>query len=329
MWVDIPGTTQDWDLIDPEFLADVGLEEGLLVSGNSSMVTTDHGVSGEPAHIIEATKLTTMAVVDELIAQSPAPERYPKVTPVAQGWIFLRLMADPGSAPDVIEELTGDTSILSDLAREHDHYYGENDDFSPPTLIIAGVMLLGTVLLAARRIRNDRRSARKKSLDLEPDPMLRRLTPLALEEALTVLTEKIAASDRVPGDPHYDRAQACVDAANKYADSDTDRDRIGVHFLVEDGERALTGGSRTRRCYFHPAHRGNSTVTRKQVTVPCCAECAAAVKRGDRPPALLLADTEGRVRPYHFDDDVWTSTGYGAIDEHWARRALLAALEMR
>lgn len=73
-----------------------------------------------------------------------------------------------------------------------------------------------------------------------------------------------------------------------------------------------------RRVWTQPTSASIRTPigTRKHVTVPCCAECAATVKSGSWPPGLLLADTGGRVRPGYFDDDVWTTTGYGAIDDY-------------
>ena len=69
-----------------------------------------------------------------------------------------------------------------------------------------------------------------------------------------------------------------------------------------------------------------ASVGKGKVRVPCCLQCAAAVRTGRRPPALVVADADGDLAPYYDTHDVWTRTGYGSLPGNWAKRALLDSL---
>ena len=144
-----------------------------------------------------------------------------------------------------------------------------------------------------------------------------------------MLAEAIARSDVQPGEPHHDRAQACLDAAAAFVDVETDRARVGCHILVDVGLAAIKGRKRRRRCFFHPKHLASTSVGTDKVTVPCCLTCADDVRQGRRPNALMVADESGAVAPYYDTHDVWTLTGYGALPGNFPRRVLLSALEQR
>lgn len=274
------------------------------------------------------------AVADELVAA--APTQFGQITPVAWAWIFFRLAAeDPPTAPDLVAELSGDTSLLRDSSRRvpRPGHNAETLSLSHPAVLVpAGLIILGTVAVFVLMTRASTARTRRPS-DQAPhrsrDPLAAGLTDLSLERELTGLAEAIAASQVQPGDPAYDRAQACADAAAQYVDSDRDRDRVGVHLLVEDGHRDLAGQPRRARCFFHPGHHAETSVRRNDAEVPTCRACAAALSAGRRPAALDVEGDDGHVRAYYETADVWTSTGYGALDSRWARRALLAALEAR
>ncbi len=309
-----------------------------LLSSETGFVLIEHDVTGRAADPIEAWETRAQAVVRRIVAASPDPERYLSMTSVAQAWVYLRLAAPNAPAPQkLVAELSGDVSLLDDSAAGPEDPLladdGEDVYSDPRTFVAAGVVVLGAIALFLYQTKVGRRATLAERVAAPttrgPDLLLASLTPLAVEQEVTDLAEQVAGSDVSPGDPAYDAAQGFLDAAAKYVDSDRERDRVGVHLLVADGRVALAGEDPPRRCYFHPMHAATTSVKRREVSLPCCPSCAGAVTRGAAPPALLVTGDDGEVRAYYETDDVWTSTGYGAIDERWARRALLAALGAR
>lgn len=101
-------------------------------------------------------------------------------------------------------------------------------------------------------------------------------------------------------------------------------DVVGAIVLAERGRRALAAATAGKpfvpaaRCYLHPLHEGRihrSVVESggRQVEVPVCSACRAALKAGRTPDVL---DVERRGRPVHYfetDAEPWASTGYGAL----------------
>ncbi|NYG58329.1 hypothetical protein BJ980_001252 [Nocardioides daedukensis] len=331
LWSEIADVPPSMYADPAETLTAVGAEDGVLIGSSGASLEVLHLQSGKRKVLIDAVLMGARAVVAPLVERSPDPDRFSQVSAVAQAWIYLRLAsADPPEPKDLVDELAGDTSLLVDSAYPalRPDSWSPND-FRPLSVATMGLVVLGTCLMIVRRVRADHLAARRQEVADEVDPLAARLTPLMVEEELTDLAEAISTSDRVPGDPAYDKALAFADAANAHASSEDVRDLLGVHFLVADGVRALGGWSRESRCFFNPAHRGTTTLRRKQSVLPCCAACASAVRSGGRPDSLLLPDADGWVRAYYETDDIWTATGYGAVDERWARRVHLDALERR
>lgn len=299
---------------------------GLLVIENGILYVVTHRVPEAFRDRVLSLWNRQLDLASEVVAASPDPDRYRGLTDVAQAWLFLRLAAeDPPADRALVEELARDDTVLQDYADPPRRTgYGDREVLHVKDLWVAGAVLLLTVGIF---VVWSRRSASLRQDDV--DPFAAGLTSLTLNQELADLAEEIAASDVSPGDPDYDRAQACADAAAKYVDSDRQRDRVGAHLLIQDGRRAVAGQRAPNRCFFHPQHVGISSVQREGTRVKCCPECATAVVKGRRPRVLLVADRDGEVAPYFETRDVWTETGYGAVDEHYARRALLAALERR
>lgn len=309
-----------------------------LISDEPGLVRVRHALeSGPVSDRVDAWKAEAEAVVLRVERASPDPERYSTMTSVARAWIFLRLAAGDAPAPQaLVKELSGDSSLLIDDAVLPEPPSSDDSGAvfgSPWAIGTAIVIILGTMAWFLRQTWTTRRSALGEraaaSRMRTPDPLVATLTPLALEEDVTGLARQVAESDVRPGEAAYDRAQACLDAAAKYVDSDRERDRVGAHLLVAEGRATLHGEERRRKCFFNPLHTAATSVRRDKVTLPCCLRCAKEVSAGSEPGALLLTGDDGVVRPYYESDDVWTTTGYGAIDERWAKRALLAALEPR
>ncbi|KRF17682.1 hypothetical protein ASG90_04800 [Nocardioides sp. Soil797] len=307
-----------------------------LLASEPGFVRVEQGLKGRAADRVRAWKTRGDAVIRRIESASPDRERYPTMTAVAQVWVMLRLAAGDAPAPqDLVSELSGDVTLLDDqaVAPQAAHDDGAEAYSSPWAFVMVGVVLLLTVGVFLRITWVSRRGSLAERVAAPtrrgPDPLLATLTPLAVEQEVTDLAERISASDVRPGDAAYDAAQACLDAAAKYVDSDRERDMVGVHLLVADGRSALERAAVPSRCFFHPSHTATTAVHRRKVSLPCCAQCAGAVTAGQVPPSLVVTGDDGVVRAYFDTDDVWTSTGYGAIDERWARRALLAALEAR
>lgn len=343
LWTELPGVAPDKEFADWTWNRQrrtLGIEDDAIVVVHASGRPRVFGSlpKGPVTSRVKAVGDQADAVADEMVAA--APEQFGQITPVAWAWIFLRLSAaDAPTGRELADELSGDTSLLQDSSIDVTKPGRRADgmSYSEPTVLVPGALvILGTIVVFVLMSRapvlvtggGQRRTPKTQPARVE-DAWARGLTSLTVERELTGLSEAIAASDVRPGHSAYDRAQACADAAAHYVDSPLDRDRVGVHLLVEDGHRDLVGEPRRARCYFHPAHRAETSLRRKDVEVATCRACATAVTQGQRPDSLDVADAGGEVRPYYETADVWTATGYGALDERWASRALLAALEAR
>lgn len=284
---------------------------------------------------IEAVWARSRAVTRAIVKASPDPERYTSMTPAARAWVFLRLAdaTEPPQPRALVAELAGDPTLLvDDAAAPKVLGPGSDNDLANPIVLgVAAAVMLATVLVFGALTLRRRRiaTASLPEVDVLRDRWAEGLTPLAVQQELTGLSEAIAASPAQPGQRDYDSALACADAAAQYVDSPAVADRVGVHLLVADGLAALKGTEPEPRCFFHPQHTANASVRRGKVKIPCCRSCARAVATGSAPTMLMVTNNEGKIGPYFENDDVWSSTGYGSIDQRWASRALLAALERR
>lgn len=341
LWSEIPGLwpeTDDVSTMDSSQLRkalELPREGVLLTSSYDARVRELHTVSGATEKRVEAWFDQAVAVIERVEDTTPDPVRHDALTAVAKTWIMLRLAdADGANAKELIDELGGDPELFQDKAVAPDQDGAEPGPeigvWTAVTALVVIALVVGVFLRitwVARAAEREKQSAISRAR--RPDPLIATLTSLALEHDVTDLAEKIAASDLAPGNPAYDGAQACLDAAKKYVDSDLDRDRVGVHLLVADGRTLLGERTPEARCYFHPMHLAKTSVRRREAEFPSCRACAHDLTLGREPAALMVADDDGEVQPYFETEDVWTATGYGAIDERWARRALLAALGAR
>ncbi|MEA2155812.1 MAG: hypothetical protein QOE11_1952 [Solirubrobacteraceae bacterium] len=137
-------------------------------------------------------------------------------------------------------------------------------------------------------------------------------------DAVARLAAAIAAAQQ-PVDAAFD-LYAAASKADREARSPIDS--VGALVLAQDGEDALAGRPRRRRCFFDPGHRGQTAPTRwrrgdEEAEVPACPRCTDALRSGRAP------DTLGdRGRPYYERDTVWGRTGLGAIDDDLAAKVL-------
>jgi hypothetical protein len=145
---------------------------------------------------------------------------------------------------------------------------------------------------------------------------------------LTTLGEKLAALPTKEG-PGLVHQQAALDdhaAAGKVLDASTSLvDLVGAMVLLDRARReydvAATGhpDAVPDLCAFNPLH-GRSVGKPTQVkadgttlTLPLCADCRRALKRGSAPASL-----PGDDGPYWYDDTVWARTFYGTTGDDLA-----------
>lgn len=335
LWTPIPGlepATEGPEAEPQAVRRQLGLTGGVaLTNWLPEAGVDDTAVQGETLRRVRALDLQVDAIEDALVSASDDPERYRNLTPVARAWIWLRLAAQEVPKPrGLVAELSGDRSLLADGAVPpdiEDYYADEDSDLVHPLAIATALLvLLGTAALFMLRWRRDRETQEREEAPLERSAYAAGLTDLHLEQEVADLAEAIAASEVAPGDRDYDRAQAHLDAAARFVDSQLDRERVGCHLLVQDGHVLLAGKTVPARCFFHPEHYSEASVGKGKVRVPCCLQCAAAVRAGKRPPALVVADARGKLAPYYDTHDVWTRTGFGSLPGNWAKRALLDSL---
>ncbi|MFD3404271.1 hypothetical protein ACFWUU_26520 [Kribbella sp. NPDC058693] len=145
---------------------------------------------------------------------------------------------------------------------------------------------------------------------------------------LTTLGTKLAALPTTGG-PGLAHQQAALDdhaAAGKVLDSSTSLvDLVGAMVLLDKARReyevAVTGRADAvpDLCAFNPLH-GRSVGKPTQVeadgttlTLPLCADCRRALKRGTAPASL-----PGDDGPYWYDDTLWARTFYGTTGDDLA-----------
>ncbi|TDU90147.1 hypothetical protein EV138_3731 [Kribbella voronezhensis] len=154
----------------------------------------------------------------------------------------------------------------------------------------------------------------------------RRLTRETTAE-LTDLGSELAALPTVAGDGlrHQQLALDAHDAAGRVLDASRDLvDVVGAMVLLDQGRReleiakALAEGRKPpvvqALCAFNPLHgRASGRPTQVEsdgttVTLPLCAECRQALKRGVAPKSL-----PGDDGPYWHGTDLWARTFFGAL----------------
>lgn len=312
------------------------LPDGLLVVPSIYGATVDQvgRVDEADAVVVDGMVAQTDDVEAALRDRLPDAEPYPQLTSVAWSWIFLRLLA-PGASPTaVVEDLAGDTSLFIDSRRAPDRSMDDVALFSPVTIGTAILVVLATIALSGWLFLVEHRQRRRDQQDppTKAPGWVAELDSARLNSDLADLAEALAASPLQPGDRTFDRAQSCADAAARYVDSPRTRDRVGAHLLIEDGGAILAGAEPKPRCYFNPNHSGSARLRRDAVVIPSCEICASRVTGGNHPRTLWLPEIDDGVdgpdfEPYYERDDVWTRTGYGSLDGHFARRALLASFE--
>ncbi|TCM46061.1 hypothetical protein [Kribbella sp. VKM Ac-2568] len=156
----------------------------------------------------------------------------------------------------------------------------------------------------------------------------RRLTRETSAE-LTTLGSDLAALPTVAGEGlrHQQLALDAHDAASRVLDSSRDLvDVVGAMVLLDQGRReydiaqALAAGRKPVEvqplCAFNPLH-GRASGRPTQVdadgttlTLPLCADCRRALKRGTAPASL-----PGEDGPYWHSDDLWARTFFGAVTD--------------
>jgi hypothetical protein len=220
------------------------------------------------------------------------------------------------------------------------------DDESPAGRIVlfAGLGLAGLVglglIIGLRRpgSRRDGRPRRKKPFSIPPHVAAtvaaERRRRLARETGLelTKLGSQLAALPAADGAglKHQQAALDAHQAAGKVLDTSEDLvDVVGAMVLLDKARReydaavAVAAGRKQdavpELCAFNPLH-GRSSGRPTQVdadgatlTLPLCAECRRALKRGKAPASL-----PGDDGPYWHGDDLWARTFFGSLDDDLA-----------
>ncbi|MEJ1107144.1 MULTISPECIES: hypothetical protein [unclassified Kribbella] len=201
---------------------------------------------------------------------------------------------------------------------------------------IAALVGLG-LIIGLRKPRADR-PRREKPFSIPPHVAAsvaaerrRRLTHETNAE-LTTLGSALAALPDAKGEGlrHQQAALDAHHAAGKVLDSSEDLvDVVGAMVLLDKARReydAALAAAAGRKldvvpelCAFNPLH-GRSSGRPTQVeadgttlTLPLCAECRQALKRGKAPASL-----PGEDGPYWHGDDLWARTFFGNLDDDLA-----------
>lgn len=201
---------------------------------------------------------------------------------------------------------------------------------------IAALVGLG-LIIGLRKPRADR-PRREKPFSIPPHVAAsvaaerrRRLTHETNAE-LTTLGSALAALPDAKGEG-FRHQQAALDAhhaAGKVLDSSEDLvDVVGAMVLLDKARReydAALAAAAGRKldvvpelCAFNPLHgRSSGRPTRVEadgttLTLPLCAECRQALKRGKAPASL-----PGEDGPYWHGDDLWARTFFGNLDDDLA-----------
>jgi hypothetical protein len=339
----VPVRVAAWTSIDDQpdtpSLEAAGLRPGIyLLEDDGYLDEADQGVSNALSRQALARLDQSRSVLIEALRLSGRDAATTEPLPLAEAWVWLRLAAaHPPSPVSLARQLADDPAVLVD-SQPLDPGVGATDldPTSPLSLTLIALVVGGFLVVRAALAVRSRRTAvaggarhapgarpvpsRAAGVEAAPPP------PSEIETLVTDLGVAIAQAPARPGQVDYDRAQACLDAAERYVDRDDVRARVGVQLLVADGRAWLAGHAPAPRCYFNPGHvavPGESLdqVERGGLTLPCCRACAAAVRTGREPEALVVDD-----EPYFTRSDVWTVTGYGSLSQDWAEQVYRDAL---
>jgi hypothetical protein len=204
---------------------------------------------------------------------------------------------------------------------------------------IAALVGLGLVIgLRRPGSRHQDRPRREKPFSIPPHVAAsvaaerrRRLTQETSAELTTLGSELAALPDaRGAGLRHQQAALDAHHAAGKVLDASEDLvDVVGAMVLLDKARReydAAVAVAADRKldvvpelCAFNPLH-GRSSGRPTQVkadgatlTLPLCAQCRRALKRGEAPASL-----PGDDGPYWHGDDLWARTFFGNLDDDLA-----------
>ncbi|MEU4606857.1 hypothetical protein AB0F43_28070 [Kribbella sp. NPDC023972] len=204
---------------------------------------------------------------------------------------------------------------------------------------LAALVGLGLIIgLRRPGSRRDRRPLRKKPFSIPPHVAAtvaaERRRRLARETGLelTKLGSQLAALPAADGAglKHQQAALDAHQAAGKVLDTSEDLvDVVGAMVLLDKARReydaavAVAAGRKQdavpELCAFNPLHgRSSGRPTQVQadgatLTLPLCAECRRALKRGKAPASL-----PGDDGPYWHGDDLWARTFFGNLDDDLA-----------
>ncbi|TCO13479.1 hypothetical protein EV652_12619 [Kribbella steppae] len=230
-------------------------------------------------------------------------------------------------------------------ARSSSSDESEEDESSAGTIAlmiglgIAALVGLGLVIgLRRPGSRHQDRPRREKPFSIPPHVAAsvaaerrRRLTHETSAE-LTTLGSELAALPDAKGEAlrHQQAALDAHHAAGKVLDASEDLvDVVGAMVLLDKARREYDAAVAVaadrklpvvpRLCAFNPLHgrsSGRPTQVKADgatVTLPLCAECRQALKRGKAPASL-----PGDDGPYWHGDDLWARTFFGTLDDDLA-----------
>lgn len=177
-------------------------------------------------------------------------------------------------------------------------------------LVLAWRLLRARSALASGKVRHvldaTRPADRRERAALSPQPAAAPLQKQA-RRAVGALRRDVGRARAVV----TDEVHGCLEAAERLVDSGDRFDAIGALVLAEQGTARLRGDELPVRCYFDPLHGASArTVAVSGVSLPACADCAAALGRGAEPRSLR----DDADRPYWRGRTVWAETGFGSID---------------
>jgi hypothetical protein len=262
-----------------------------------------------------------------IIGEGPRNE-----APVARVKRFVAALADPGLA-ERYRRARGEPARPSPPAAGGERSGGGDGSGGATLLVVLAGLALALVLGVA--VIRRRRGAGYAS---EPLPVLPRRVfenaRAAAEEDLRdqarqAVVDFAAALDPVapPSEPAAAADYALALDAHSAASRTLDGahgvpDLVGVLALIDRGYTALAAAQARAAgrpgppvvplCLFNPLHgyARREVAWRDGLRVPVCADCAAALRRGEAPDALRDGS-----QPYLEGDSVWARTGYGAFGD--------------
>jgi hypothetical protein len=250
---------------------------------------------------------------------------------------FYELLAGPplpATSPKPVR--TGSSGSDSDSDSESSGVSGGMIAFGIVLAVLAILIVLGLWIGLRRRDGSTIAAARReKPFSIPPHVAAtvaaerrRRLTRETTAE-LTELGSELAALPTVAGDglQHQQLALDAHDAAERVLDASRDLvDVVGAMVLLDQARRemeiakAVAAGRKAPvvqpLCAFNPLHGralGRPTQVESDgatLTLPLCAECRQALKRGEAPKSL-----PGEDGPYWHDHDLWARTFFGTLGD--------------